>query len=103
MERTGHFHLTELKTRSSYNQIIYGNGESEGRPLAWHVRHARSQDIDVGRIARLCDRTTDSAIVRRSAARRRGLSLPGSAAARTEWLGRGRVGPFGQQPARSFL
>src|SRR5580704_3420966 len=84
---------------SFYNQTVYGSRETEGRPFAGHAGHARSQDIDAGPFAWVCDRATDSAIVRRSAARRGRLSLPGSPAARVEWLDRGRMGPLGQQPA----
>src|ERR1700693_2447976 len=81
IKRTVHFRLTKPETPSSYNQTVYGKRETEGRPFAGHAGHARSQDIDAGPFAWVCDRATDSAIVRRSAARRRRLSLPGSAAA----------------------
>src|ERR1035441_392600 len=78
IKRTATFPPNQTETLSSYNQSVYGNRETEGRPFAWHAGHARSQDIDAGPFAWVCHRATDSAIVRRSAARRRRLSLPGS-------------------------
>jgi hypothetical protein len=42
LQRNVHSHLTELKTPPSYNQSIYGNRETEGRPFAGHAGHARS-------------------------------------------------------------
>jgi hypothetical protein len=43
----------------SYKQSVYGNRETEGRPVAWHAGHARSQNIDARPFAWVCDRATD--------------------------------------------
>src|SRR5579863_10081831 len=101
--RNVRFRPNQTEALSSYNQSIYGTRKTESRPFARHAGHARSQDSDARAFAWVCDRATDPAIVGRSATRRRRLALPGAAAAGVEWLDRWRMGPLGQQSARSLL
>src|SRR5437879_5656259 len=84
---------------------IYGKAERaiRGRTGPGYPRHAHPQDARAKAHARIRHRAIDSANLRRSVARRRGLALSRAASPGARWHDRFRVGQIGQQSPREIL